>query len=190
MQIKFSKLFLLGILCLTLIAVHAALPESSGMYFEGNAGIGALDTAFSFKSLFSSTTQYKPMGNVNVGYKFTDKFAFEAGFTWFPNVTIGDFFYRNNYMLDAAVKGIYPFDNGFDVFAKIGIGIMHSKTGISGNDIFDEDNTETVGFFAFGTGYAFTPNVSGTLQLISTPFGNDVPSMLALAVGITYIFPQ
>jgi hypothetical protein len=137
---------------------HAGLAQSSGAYLEGNIGFGP-------SSHF--------MGDANLGYKICDFFAVEGGFADFGKID----HHGNNYFFDAAAKGIMPFGNGFELFGKLGM--AHANSG---------DDSNPVLFGGVGVGYAFTPNLSGTVQGFTTTQSGGVPSMYAGTVGLTYIF--
>lgn len=141
---KTALLFgILGLICSS--AVFAALSHSSGPYVEGDLGIA---------------NQGRVVGIVNGGYKFNSNIAVEASY-----MHIGD-----NY-LGINLKTMMPFNNGFDLFAKIG----PTLRGISA------DNLEI--FTGTGGSYAFTPNISGNMQVFWVS-GGEVGATL----GLSYIF--
>jgi hypothetical protein len=137
---------------------YAGLSQSSGAYLEGNLGFGPGSHL---------------MGDANLGYKICDFFGIEGGFAGFGKINHQD----NNYFFDAAAKGIMPFGNGFELFGKLGMAHAHS-----------EGDSNPVLFGGVGLGYAFTPNLSGTIQGFTTTQSGNVPSMYAGTVGLTYIF--
>ena len=127
------------------LSSFAALSKSSGLYVEGNVG-----------------TATKTDGGIflNGGYRFNAKMAMEAGFA----------FLKHTYM-DVLLKRMIPFDNGVDLFYKVGPAVRSL-------------NLKYIEACAgVGIGYAFTPNVSGNSQLIWISGGN-----YAFTVGIKYIF--
>lgn len=139
-------ILLLGIVTLGFSSLtFAALSKSSGAYVEGNLGI---------------TNKAGWTGIANVGYQFNPNIALEGGYA-----RLGD-----NYFT-LAVKGMIPFNNGFNVFAKVGPSIRN----------FNMNNLDFYG--VVGGGYAFTPNLSGTLQGL---WISD--NTYAGTVGLTYIF--
>jgi hypothetical protein len=131
---------LLSILTITSPS-YAALTKSSGLYVDGNFGFrNGAEVAATF----------------DAGYKFNNNLGVEGGVDFLSSTYI-----------DVAAKGIIPFDNGFELFAKLG-------------GTFDLHL-----FGGLGVGYAFTPNLSATLQGIVV---SDDSTPYALTLGLGYIF--
>lgn len=149
----------LSIVCFALLfstSIFAALAKSSGVYVEGNVG---------------ANTDFDLAGSANVGYKINDYFAIEAGGAMYS----GDD--DNDYLFDLAVKGIYPFPNGFNIFAKFG-----------GAEAHGNGNFEAVVYYGAGVGYSFTPNLTGVLQWNTTTSNNGVEAPNLFFAGLNYTF--
>jgi hypothetical protein len=134
----------------------AALAQSSGPYVE--ASIGA-DIDFNLA------------GDINAGYKINDFFAIEAGGAIYSGSN------DNDYLFDLALKGIFPFANGCNVFAKLG-----------GAEAHGYHDFETVIYYGVGVGYSFTPNLTGAVQWNSTTENHKVEAPNLLFVGLNYSF--
>lgn len=137
-------------------SIFAALAKSSGGYVEGNIG---------------ADVDFNMAGSANIGYRINDYFAIEGG----GAIYSGD--NDNDYLFDLAVKGIYPFPNGFDIFAKFG-----------GAEAHGHGDFESVVYYGAGAGYAFTPNLSIELQWNTTTSNNGVEAPNLFFVGLNYMF--
>jgi hypothetical protein len=148
----------IAIVCCSLFFIcsapaFAALAKSSGPYVEGSLG--------------ADTHAANLAGSANVGYKINDYFAIEGGGTM----------YDDGYFLDLAVKGIFPFSNGFNIFGKFG-----------GAEAHGHGDFEPVVYFGAGVGYSFTPNLSLALQWNTTTANNGVEAPNLIFVGLNYSF--
>ncbi len=154
---------------------HSRMIKSKGVYIEGNLGIGLVNEEF----LKSNTGV---AGNAAVGYKFCKNIAAEVGVGFYPNKKKVN---SNNNVVDIAIVGLMPSDNGFVAFGKLGLAMASSKP-------FDR-NSSTGKFTAIigaGLGYAVTYNLQVSLQgnAVLVNRGSGVPKMYMLTLGASYIF--
>ena len=154
---NFKILLLIAAFGVSSLAI-AETPPVSGFYATVNTGFGP---------------DFRIMGDVDLGYKINNFFATEVGAAAFS--TIGG--RGDNYLFDAAAKGIMPLSNGLDLFAKLGLAEAHTV-----------GQYRAVLYTAAGIGYDFTTNVTVTLQGMLTNKSDDVPSMRAGTIGLTYYF--
>lgn len=153
----------------------------SGCYAEGHLGYGEVnETVKGF-----STDNDGLMGGVNLGYRVNRNFAVEAGYALFPDVKT-DYFTasKENYYFDLAAKGIMPIGNGFDLFAKLGCAMAHTKWG---DMVGGERESKIVAFGGVGASYAIKPSIALVVQgTTTTKSRDDVPAMLAASMGLNF----
>lgn len=137
-------------------ASFAALAQSSGPFVEVNIG---------------SNSDFDLASHISLGYKINDFFAVEGGGATYS----GD--NNNHYLFNLAFKGIVPFSNGFNIFAKFGGAKAHGVNGF-----------KSVVYYGAGAGYSFTPNVTGVLQWNTTTENNGVEAPNLFFVGLNYSF--
>jgi opacity protein-like surface antigen len=177
-------------------SAFAANAVSKGVYVQGDLGYGTVNADLDDAGWYNASVDKNGlMGDINIGYKFTDNLALEAGFAKFSDESLDSsysFLPENltteNHYFDIAGKFILPFNSGFDLSGKLGIALAH--TNWDGGDYFDDqDYTKTVGYFGVGADYFLTPNFALTAQFTSTTkSGDEVPAMYAETLGITYLF--
>jgi hypothetical protein len=137
-------------------SAFAALAQSSGFYVEANVGSARDITLTAFEA--------------NLGYKINDFFATEGGAAIYSND-------NSDYLFDLAIKGIFPFSNGINIFAKFGGAEAHGDNGF-----------KPVVYYGAGIGYSFTPNLTGMLQWNTTTENNGVRAPNLVLVGLNYNF--
>lgn len=175
--------------------------KESGFYIEGNAGYGAYKESKEQKARIKELTNqgYKVTdkglaANANLGYKINKNLAIEAGYTYLPEMksanSVGNIKQSGNYAIHGAVKGIIPFENGFNVFAKVGVASLHPGTitetigNVSVKNPSNEKKKNLTELYAgAGVGYAISENVEANVQYVT--FGNKAHAAMA---GISYIF--
>lgn len=125
--------------------------NAAGIFVSGGLGYG---NVFAKKSDYNpQPTSLKTGGlawNTNVGYQFNQYLAVEAGYTSFgeAKATLGSMSLTTSLGgFGADVKGIYPINSQFDVFAKAGAIDMHET-------LEGRDSGVTIGKV---TGNAWTP---------------------------------
>ena len=134
----------------------AALAQSSGLYGEINLG---------------SSIDFNLAGSASIGYKINDFFAVEGGGSTYSGKD------DNHYLFNCAMKGIFPFSNGVNIFAKLGGAEAHGYNGF-----------KSVIYYGAGVAYSFTTNITGALQFITTTENNGVEAPGLVFVGVNYSF--
>lgn len=146
---------------------HYAMPMSNGVYGEFNLGYGNVDDGDSGLT-----------GNIAIGYKYNVNWAAEAGYALFPrsNGSSANAFH-------AAIKGIYPIGNGWDVYGKLGPAIAHgSRNSANGG------TTRLVAYLGVGATKWFSQRLGAQVEFNTTTRSGNCPSMYAITVGGTYFF--
>ncbi|MDF1761732.1 MAG: outer membrane beta-barrel protein [Coxiellaceae bacterium] len=165
----------------------------SGLYVGGNVGYGKTNLTMQDVDTGNniSTKNKGFVWGANAGYEFTKNWAVEAGYTQMPNVKIDQGTTANqNRIFDIVAKGIYPFNDKFNVFGKLGAAYTHTHTtSLTGIDNPDQSSGAIVPYFGAGVGYNLTQNVSLNVQgFATTKRGNSVPAMYGATAGLQYNF--
>jgi OmpA-OmpF porin, OOP family len=170
----------------SLTAFAAKLPEK-GVYFGGNVGYGQVRVKDDTNSVSVKRNGFS--WTIDGGYQFNPNFALEAGFNSFPDVKVdGLTIMKSNYSVYGAAKGILPFENGFNIFGKLGVAYAHRNIDLV---IVNEAKSALVGYGAVGAGYAIADNTEITIQAAgTTKSGDKVPAMIQTTVGLTYHIPM
>lgn len=192
-----NKIVIFGAIAfLATSSAFAANAISKGVYVQGDLGYGKVNGDLSdFDQAYASVDKDGLMGDINIGYKFTNNLALEAGFAKFSDESIDASYYAfpdnlttDNHYFDIAGKLILPLNSGFDLSGKLGLAFAHTNWE-GGAYYSDQDYTKTVGYFGIGADYFLTPNFALTAQFTSTSkSGDEVPAMSAGTLGLTYIF--
>lgn len=153
------------------------VPEQSynkytGFYVAGN--VGAIADRESV-DLFSIHVTHASIGgyglNGIVGYQFNPYLAPEVGVSYYRR-------YGEEVMVyDAALKGILPLGQRFNINGKLGAGLYSSH-----------NESETVPYLGAGVGYAVTPNLDIDLNIQGSyiDFGIASAGLALVGGGITY----
>lgn len=155
----------------------------SGLYVGGNIGYGKTNETFG-----DSLSGFQNKGfawGVNGGYQFNKNFAAEVGYTQMANVKYDAAnLATQNRIVDIVAKGIYPLNEQFNVFGKLGAAYTHT------NDVAEDvKHSAIVPYFGAGVGYNLTENVSLNVQGFATTKRADaVPAMFGGTVGLQYSF--
>ena len=169
----------------------AVLPQASGLYGEINIGYSKVDESIS--------NSYKNEndgvgGSGFFGYKFNPYFAFEGGYSEYPDEHFdNDIKGSQNFAVDLDFKGILPISNtGLSLFVKAGGAGVHHKLADDAVPPVSGTGThfEPALFGGFGVDFAILKNLSFNLQATGTTKNGDVPSMYLFSGGITYILPE
>ena len=209
----------------------AAGNNGAGVYISGNMGYGYVDqdkpsipgSVSGLVNLNSSVSQ--ELGgfgwNAAVGYQFNRYVALEGGYIQMPTirdkVTVTatnpnfpgtsatdtvNIKVRPN-LIYLAVKGIYPINQQFDLFAKLGAartggtGSAKSTVSVTNNsqtssavnaDINGQVEHDIVPLYGLGVGYNINDNLSLSAQGLGTVSTGTVPSMYQATLGLTYKF--
>ncbi|MDF1653489.1 MAG: outer membrane beta-barrel protein [Coxiellaceae bacterium] len=161
----------------------------AGLYVGGNVGYGKTNETITDSGVELSTKNKGFVWGADAGYQFTKNWAIEAGYTQMPNVKVDAGTAQNqNRIFDIVAKGIYPFNDKFNVFGKLGAAYTHTRT----TDLLINANQSSgaiVPYFGAGVGYNLTQNVSLNVQgFATTKRGNVVPAMYGATAGLQYNF--
>lgn len=167
------KLFLSSLICLlTLLMVYTAeaehatsrkAPSHAGFYIDSNVG-------YLFAEEFLFDTSGNGIGfNANFGYQFNRYIATEIGYIYLNNLE-GEGLHWGVFDL----KGMIPFNNAFDLFAKIGVAVILSKS------------TTAALYLAAGGEYFFTPHFDIYAQLSGEVTG--LAAFGLISAGLSYHF--
>jgi hypothetical protein len=171
----------------------STMSDNSGIYLGAGAGWGeeaSVDHIGSNKGF---------VWNANGGYQFNSNVAAELGFIGYPsnklkyNSVSETLHFYNTYL---AVKGMYPFADVFNVYAKVGPSYAYSSA--SGN-LGSSNMHAWTAYGALGLGYNFTPALQADVQVDGTLKRNDVknsaggvktdmPALYSTTVGLSYLF--
>lgn len=174
-----------------LISDEQCMVIDSGFYLGINGGYGKIDETIEGATSSKSTGF---TGGVDFGYQFIPYVAAEAGAYYVPNqkYTVNvlgqniEIKGKDNYFAYLAAKGILPFSNGLNLFAKAGGAWVHHKI----EDVFgDSQSYSKIAFLGgVGIGYNITKSVSVALQGLLTTKSGDVPANYLGLVNLTYHF--
>lgn len=155
--------------------------DASGIYINANAGYGWVSDLPNVAGVLDDEGF---AWSANVGYQFNPYVAVELGYRNLPNIKfLGETVVKNIYGLDAAVKGIYPASERFDVFAKAGVAWMSGKAvGASKAD------TQFTPLLGAGFDVNLTDNLALTAEVSYTFEMNDFPETIMTTAGLTYKF--
>jgi len=164
------------------IAVAAALVAASSVSFA------AAPTPFYAGVDVSSTkvdgyNDDKAGYGAFIGYKLNDNVAVEGGFHRLADTHINYDGYRAGAtvdQLDVSLIGSVPLSNGFSLFGRIGYNRVDMEAKFDGIKLKDHSNNALYGM---GLGYAFTPVVTGRLEVQKPDTG-----ITKLVAGVAYAF--
>jgi OOP family OmpA-OmpF porin len=134
------------------IAASLAVLASSAFAAPGTPGVYAgVDVG---SSKVSGIDDRETSAGAFVGYNFNQNFALEAGYR--------RLFDADEYSVDQAalsVIGTIPLNNGFSVYGRLGYNRLNLE-------VQDEGKAhESKALYGFGVGYAFTPTISGRVEV-------------------------
>ena len=170
--------------------------DAAGFYIGANVGYGDVDV--DLPSVPGITTSNRGVAwATELGYQFNRYVALEVGGIRFADLTAkvngtDESAKITTGAFDVLVKGIYPFSDQFNVFAKAGLAVLVHSEVISGGGTtitaFD-NNTQVVPMFALGFGYNITSNWGINLQgVATTSSGDNYPATYTGLVGVSYKF--
>ena len=102
-----------------------------------------------------------------VGYKLNEQFAVEAGYRRLADTDIGNVGSASVDQASLSVVGAYPLSNGFSVFGRVGYNRIKAKSDIESVSAgrISESYSESRGLYGVGVSYAFSPTISGRVEL-------------------------
>lgn len=186
--------------------------SAAGFYVSGAVGYGlntvSKDGVNQLNSMPGVTATLKRNGiayDFNVGYQFDKYLAVEGGYLGMPRAKLSanadtifgretDVATLSEHAFTLDVKGIYPFNDQFSVFAKAGVAFVKQKAKEVAT-LNDETETATgshdatAPLFGLGVSYNINQNVAVTVQGITTlKSGSSLPATYEGLVGLTYKF--
>jgi opacity protein-like surface antigen len=137
-------------------------------------------------------------GRAYGGYLFNENFGFELGYTAFSKVKFGNINGTLNttslsgnvktYVVDVLGKGIYPFDNGIDIYGKLGLGFAKATS----SGFVRDNNTRAQPGIGAGIEYNITPNFLVNLDYLHYQrvgaASNNIESTNLASFGVGYSF--
>lgn len=174
----------------------ATINANNGLYLGGSLNIGsyqALDGASFHSSVITVNTYIRPY----LGYHFNNYLAVEGGYDDLEDDSFnGDAVYGPDhyrlYGVDLAAKLIYPFETGFSVFGKLGVGIMHqnvfNQTYVNSTVWADSVSTRVMPLAGIGGSYNFTKNVAMDLSYMHMFKTGNIGEINIVGLGASYTF--
>lgn len=165
-----KKIFkpLILLICLLTPVITLANPTTRGIYLEATLG-----TVYVNETLFEDLTEAGGFGwNANLGYQFMKYVGAEAGFSHYTMAGS-----NNAYSTHIAVKGILPFTDEFNLFAKLGPAAIFPS---------NDNDTEWGLFYAFGASLALNDQLDITVQTSGVTQAFDTIGLVS--AGLTYHF--
>lgn len=167
------------------IAVAAALVIASSSAFAQQA------TQFYVGADVASTkldgSDRDEGAGVFVGYNFNQNVAVEAGWHRLVDVSESAFGASASAKLEQteiSVIGTLPLSNGFSVYGRLGYNEIKAKLrGTADGVTYSESATEDKVVYGVGLSYAFTPAISGRLE-VQKPHSD----ITKIAAGVAYNF--
>lgn len=150
-------------------------------YATGTFGYGKTDLK---GSNITQNTGF--LWNAAGGYRFNKYLAAEGGYLSLPNVKVNHFRVKPKAFY-GALKGIYPVNQEFDVFGKIGV----ARTSISSEaaNVSRLSKHKLIPLFGIGGDYKIGSNLAITVQGLTTlKAGHSFPSSYGGLIGLTYTF--
>jgi OOP family OmpA-OmpF porin len=144
------------------IAIAATLAMLASSSFAAGPVYGGVD--FGSTKIDGDSDRHSSYGGF-LGYNFHENFAIEAGYR-----RLGDFDEmvgntRVGVKIDQAalsLVGTLPLSGGFNVYGRLGYNRLEAK-GSVGN--ISASETTSGGLYGVGAGYAFSPTVSGRIEV-------------------------
>jgi OOP family OmpA-OmpF porin len=122
-----------------------------------------------------------------VGYKLNDQFAIEAGYRRLADTDIGNVGSVSIDQASVSVVGTYPLSNGFSVFGRVGYNRVKAKYdvewGTGPGESMNSSVSESHGLYGIGLGYAFSPTISGRIE-VQRPTSDSTN----LSAGVAFSF--
>ncbi len=166
MKTLFKKIIALAVL--SSFAGTLCAGTAPGPYIEGQLGKTVIGIFWDW----GNQAGVGPVGwAVNGGYQFSPHFAVEGGYMGAS---------EGFSIFDAALKGIIPVCNRFNLFGKLGAGYLASINNSH------HDNGQTGPFLGVGAGYSITPNLDFNVQLSGLTWG--VINVGLVSTGLSYHF--
>jgi hypothetical protein len=187
-----SKCFVGLFLFLPVLGFANAKIPASGLYVEFNAGQSRGED-LDFPSGYSVTKAGAGF-NVNVGYRFIPYLSAEFGYTAYANAKgTQDPDDKLTIMYDSqdlAVKGVWPFESGVGLFAKLGVsrvGARASGEGTTAAEIKKSDSTFGT-YYGVGAQYHLTSRAAIVAQYAKAIGNNSTGNLSLISLGLSVTF--
>ncbi len=148
------------------------------------------------------------IGSFNIGYQFNQYFALETGYIILPNIKYSGFGTVQNvpfsfdtktnlYAITLALKGIYPFNNRFGLFAKAGLAYENASNSATfvisgmpkgGESSMLTNQSQIAAYFALGMEYTLALNWVTDIQAAVIPSAGHFPVTWMGLIGVSYKF--
>lgn len=174
-------------------SASVAMADSTGFYAGVLAGYGKVDYVNGANSNVVNKN-HGIDGGLNAGYMFTKNFGVEAGVLQYSKVKLNNNLgsITDNHNIYVAGVAKYNFTNEFNVFGKLGVANVHTKTpaGLTIDNVAVEQggHSKFTYFAGAGVGYFVTQNVQLSLEGDITGKASVIPAMFSTNVGISYMF--
>ncbi len=185
---------------LTLAAFQVAAQASEpGFYVAGLLGHSSLNYNATKAGLTSTQTISKTGlgGRFHMGYQFDSNWAVEVGYTAFRRAAFEN---MNGGATDGKItqkaidltgKAILPFDNGFDVYAVLGVSRVNASPDASLaalSTLFTADDNKNTFNFGLGAQYEFDEHINLEATWRRTAKSSRFQAGDFLGLGISYYF--
>lgn len=197
-MLKGLNLSLLICLLVSLLISQAALaafPPPQGWYVEANAGYSTVTSkTYDAPNVRRSGSGYNIIG----GYKLTNFFSAEAGYThYFPTriyngPKLGQ---DTHYSYDLSAKATLPIsDSSVEAFGKLGIARVHSNVQITNQSLaaglnLDPGAKNVTGLYmALGLAYYFAPSIAVNIQWARAHGNSQTGDLDLYGAGLSYNF--
>jgi len=192
-----KKIFLSTLLCCSL-PVFANINANNGVYVGADLG-AAFFNQVEGTALASELTHLAPVSFLYfrpmIGFRFNDYLALEASYNDLEDdedgidPPYGPDHYRF-YFSDVSAKLIYPFENGWSIFAKLGAALVHqdvyNQILIGEDPIVDTNKTTVSPLIGFGLSFNFTPRLAAELYGQYIPSTKPIENVYATGLGLNY----
>lgn len=168
--------------------------STAGAFVGVNGGFGKVDQSVSGTGTTGKNDNTGFSYGIDGGYMYNQYVGLDLGYTKFASANLkSGIKAKSNYNVHAAVKGVYPMGQSFDLFGKLGLAYVHTNTTIPSNVVLNGVNSgvhhSTRPYLAAGVDYIVTQNVGVNFQVAgTTKSGNKVPAMYNATVGVQYTF--
>jgi hypothetical protein len=193
-----GKLAIFAIASILVTNAFAAMPINNGWYVEGNVG----GSKASSKNYPGSINKTGVGWNATLGYKFTQFFSGDVGYTHYADTNIRTpggptVATTTQYSYDLAGKVTLPLaKTGVEVFGKSGIGRINSYTHVNNPAVAAANgyvfspgvHTQTVPIYGGGADYAITPNLLVNAQWMRAQGTNSTGTLDLYSLGLDFIF--
>lgn len=179
----------------------AALAAANGVYVGASLGQTDMDYTVSNQNLSpGDRSDHSGLGwSVNGGYQFNPNFALQMDYFDFHDAEFKNIYGVNGAKakyeqgaIDAVGKLMYPFGNGFNIFATGGLAYVNldrsvnSTAKAAGISLSDKDALRPT--YGLGAGYDFYPGWSVLVNWSQIPGGGSIEQSNYFGAGLAFHF--